>query len=154
MITIFCDFRQYSAKQLAFFLKPMLWSFFHNLHCFVLSQKRHFSANLFGENIFKNHSIGSWQTIKLCWKNWRLTRTSTASSRTWSCTRCRRSRRRGRRGPASSRRWGTFRWPLTRWGKRPDAKTQFLACRSKASCIKTHVHVWQVKTDPAESSNT
>jgi hypothetical protein len=46
MITIFGDFRQILAKKLAFFLNTISSKF-----GFVLSQKRHFFAKFFGENI-------------------------------------------------------------------------------------------------------
>jgi hypothetical protein len=39
MVTIFCDFSQFSAKKLAFSQIPMLRSFFSNF-TFLLSQKR------------------------------------------------------------------------------------------------------------------
>jgi hypothetical protein len=51
MITIFCDFGQFSAKKLAFFSKTkVMINFFQNFS-FVLSQKRQFFAEIFGENI-------------------------------------------------------------------------------------------------------
>jgi hypothetical protein len=45
MITIFCDFRQFSAKYWRFSQKPMLW---HNLALFRVK-----NANFFAENILK-----------------------------------------------------------------------------------------------------
>jgi hypothetical protein len=49
MITIFCDFSQFSAKKLAFFLNTnVMINFFQNL---VKNAK--FFANFFGENILK-----------------------------------------------------------------------------------------------------
>jgi hypothetical protein len=51
MITIFCDFPQFSAKILAFFQKPMLYDQFFSKFGFVLSQKRQFLAKFFCENI-------------------------------------------------------------------------------------------------------
>jgi hypothetical protein len=54
MITIFCDFRQFSAKKLAFFLNTNVTiNFFQNLHSFVSSQKRQFFRWNF-------HNIGPW----------------------------------------------------------------------------------------------
>jgi hypothetical protein len=54
MITIFCDFRQFSAKKFAFFSKTnVMVNFLHNLVIFVSSQKRNFFAEFFGENILK-----------------------------------------------------------------------------------------------------
>jgi hypothetical protein len=49
MITIFWNFRQFSAKKLAFFSKPMLWSKFS----FVLSQKTPFFWWIFRRKYFK-----------------------------------------------------------------------------------------------------
>jgi hypothetical protein len=48
MITIFCDFCQFSAEKMAFFSKTnVMIKILHNLASFVLTQKRQF----FGENI-------------------------------------------------------------------------------------------------------
>jgi hypothetical protein len=53
MITIFCDFRQFSAKLLAFFSKTnVMIKILHNLHSFVLSKNGNFFAEFFGEYIF------------------------------------------------------------------------------------------------------
>jgi hypothetical protein len=50
MITIFCDFRQFSAKKLAFFSKTnVMIKILHNLA--VFSRKRQFFAEFFDENI-------------------------------------------------------------------------------------------------------
>jgi hypothetical protein len=59
MITIFCDFRQFSCEKIGVFSKktPMLWSIFSQLS-FVFSQKRPFLCRLFLAKIFKNHNIG------------------------------------------------------------------------------------------------
>jgi hypothetical protein len=52
MITIFCNFRQFSAKKLAFFSKTnVIIKILHNLA--VSSQKRQFFPEFFGENILK-----------------------------------------------------------------------------------------------------
>jgi hypothetical protein len=52
MITSYCDFRQFSAKQLAFFSKTnVMIKILHNLACF--ESKMHFFAEFFGENIKK-----------------------------------------------------------------------------------------------------
>jgi hypothetical protein len=60
MITIFCDFRQFSAKKLAFFSKPnVMIKFLHYLALFWVKNANYF-AKIFGENIFKNHNIGPW----------------------------------------------------------------------------------------------
>jgi hypothetical protein len=57
MITIFCEFGQFSAKKFAFFSKPMLWSnFFQNLALFWV-KNANFFVKFFGENIQK---IGPW----------------------------------------------------------------------------------------------
>jgi hypothetical protein len=58
MITIFCDFSQFSAKKLAFFLNTNVMINLFSKFSFVLSQKRQFFAKFFGENILKNHNIG------------------------------------------------------------------------------------------------
>jgi hypothetical protein len=50
MITIFCDFRQFSAKKIAFISKTNVVIKFLHL---ALSQKRLFFAEFFGENIQK-----------------------------------------------------------------------------------------------------
>jgi hypothetical protein len=51
MITIFCDFRQFGAKKMAFFSKTnVMIKILHNLALFWVE--------FFGENIFKNHNIG------------------------------------------------------------------------------------------------
>jgi hypothetical protein len=49
MITIFCDFRQFLAKKLAFFSKTnVMIKILHNF-IFVSSRKRQFFAEFFGE---------------------------------------------------------------------------------------------------------
>jgi hypothetical protein len=53
MITIFGDFSQFSAKKLAFFLNTSAMITFLSKFAFVSSQKRHFFAKFFGENILK-----------------------------------------------------------------------------------------------------
>jgi hypothetical protein len=53
MITIFCDFRQFSAKKLAFFSKTNVMITIFAKTSSILNQKRHFFANFFGENILK-----------------------------------------------------------------------------------------------------
>jgi hypothetical protein len=50
MIPIFCDFRQFSAKKLAFFSKTNGMIKFLRKLSFVLSQKRPFFAEFFGGN--------------------------------------------------------------------------------------------------------
>jgi hypothetical protein len=53
MITIFCDFSQFSAKKLAFFLiTNVAINFFQNLALFRV-KNANFIAKFFGENIFK-----------------------------------------------------------------------------------------------------
>jgi hypothetical protein len=53
MITIFCDFRQFSAKKLAFFSKiNVMIQILHNLPLFWVKSANFFSE-LFGENILK-----------------------------------------------------------------------------------------------------
>jgi hypothetical protein len=52
MITIFCDFCQFSAKKLAFFSKAnVMIKFLPKIAVHSLSKKRHFFAEKFGENI-------------------------------------------------------------------------------------------------------
>jgi hypothetical protein len=53
MITIFCDFYQFSAKKLAFFLKTNVTITIFAKTSFVLSQNAIIFAKFFGENIFK-----------------------------------------------------------------------------------------------------
>jgi hypothetical protein len=50
MITIFCDFSQFSAKNWLFSSIPMLRSFFQNLALFWVKNAKFF-AKFFGENI-------------------------------------------------------------------------------------------------------
>jgi hypothetical protein len=74
MIKIFGDFRQFSAKKLAFSQKPMLWSkFLHNLLA-LLRIKNAIFCNFFRRKYFKNHNIGprcrfGWSTCfpHCCW---------------------------------------------------------------------------------------
>jgi hypothetical protein len=52
MITIFCDFRQFSAKKMAFFSKSsVMINVFQNL-AFFETKTPIFSLNFFGKNIF------------------------------------------------------------------------------------------------------
>jgi hypothetical protein len=51
MITSFCDFSQFSAKKLAFFLNTNVMINFSSKFSFVLSQNANFFASFFGENI-------------------------------------------------------------------------------------------------------
>jgi hypothetical protein len=51
MITIFCDFRQFSAKKLAFFSKTNVMIIIFAKTSSSLSKKRQFFAKFFGENI-------------------------------------------------------------------------------------------------------
>jgi hypothetical protein len=57
MITIFCDFRQFSAK---------IWRF-SQIFCIIQlcfdSKSPFFSPIFFGENIFKNHIIGPMSVL-------------------------------------------------------------------------------------------
>jgi hypothetical protein len=60
MITIFGNFRQFSAKKLAFFSQTnVMIKILHNLG-FVLSQKRQFFRRIFRQKYLKNHNIGPW----------------------------------------------------------------------------------------------
>jgi hypothetical protein len=61
MITIFCDFRQFSAKKLALFSKTNVM--IKILHTLALSQKRQFFRNFFWRKYFLNHNIGPRLTV-------------------------------------------------------------------------------------------
>jgi hypothetical protein len=64
MITIFGDFRQFSAKKLAFFSKTnVMIKFLHN-NSFVLSQKRLFFRRIFGQKYFLNRKIGIQELVR------------------------------------------------------------------------------------------
>jgi hypothetical protein len=52
MITIFCDFRQFSAKKLAFFSQTNVMIKFLQKEAVVLAKNANFFAKFFGENIF------------------------------------------------------------------------------------------------------
>jgi hypothetical protein len=57
MITIFCDFRHFSAKKFAFFSKTnVAIKVLHYLACFELK------TPFFGQ-IKKNHNTGPWKTF-------------------------------------------------------------------------------------------
>jgi hypothetical protein len=59
MITIFCDFCQFSAKKMALFSKTnVMIKFLHNLALF--SVKMSFLADFFRRKYLKNHNIGPW----------------------------------------------------------------------------------------------
>jgi hypothetical protein len=53
MITIFCDFRQFSAKKMAFFSKTNVMIKFLNTLALFWVKNVNFFAEFFGENIFK-----------------------------------------------------------------------------------------------------
>jgi hypothetical protein len=53
MITIFCDFGQFSAKKLAFFSKTNVRIKFLQKLAAVWAKNANFFSNFFGENIFK-----------------------------------------------------------------------------------------------------
>jgi hypothetical protein len=58
MITIFCDFSQFSAKKLAFFSNTnVMIKILRNLALFRV-KNANFFAEIFGENLKKNHNIG------------------------------------------------------------------------------------------------
>jgi hypothetical protein len=57
MITIFCDFSQFSAK-IGVFLKYQCYDQLFSEFIFVLSQKRQFFAKFFGKNILKIKTSG------------------------------------------------------------------------------------------------
>jgi hypothetical protein len=58
MITIFCDFRQFPAKKLAFFSKTNVMINFFKKISFVFSQKCQFFRRIFRRKYFENHNIG------------------------------------------------------------------------------------------------
>jgi hypothetical protein len=58
MITIFCDFWQFSEKKLAFFSKTNVMIKIFAQFSFVLSQKRQFFRWIFRRKYLKNHNIG------------------------------------------------------------------------------------------------
>jgi hypothetical protein len=60
MITIFCDFSQFLAKKLAFFLNTnVMINFFQNLALFRV-KNANFFAKFFWQKYLKNHNIGPW----------------------------------------------------------------------------------------------
>jgi hypothetical protein len=78
MITIFCDFSQFSAKKLAFFLNTnAMINFFQNLVLFWV-KNADFFAKFFGENILKSitsvpgraETINELQEIQLLRNQW------------------------------------------------------------------------------------
>jgi hypothetical protein len=59
MITIFCNFWQFSAKKLAFFSKPnVMIKILHDLPLFWVKNANFFLN--FSAKYFKNHNIGPW----------------------------------------------------------------------------------------------
>jgi ABC-type uncharacterized transport system fused permease/ATPase subunit len=58
MITIFCDFRQFSAKKIGVLPKYQCYDQLFSKFSFVLSQKRQFFRKKFRRKYFKNHNIG------------------------------------------------------------------------------------------------
>jgi hypothetical protein len=58
MITIFCDFCQFSAKKLAFFSKTNVMTTIFQKLAVAFAKNSNIFANFFGENILKNHNIG------------------------------------------------------------------------------------------------
>jgi choline-glycine betaine transporter len=80
MITIFCDFRQFSAKKLAFFSKTnVMIQFFAYLALFCV-KNANFFAEILGENILKiitsvpevKISCATLHTRRHCLRNWIL----------------------------------------------------------------------------------
>jgi Holliday junction resolvasome RuvABC DNA-binding subunit len=65
MITIFCDFSQFSAKKIGVFLKYQCNDQIILKFGFVLSQKRHFFRKIFRQKYFKNHNIGPRSLISM-----------------------------------------------------------------------------------------
>jgi hypothetical protein len=54
VITIFCDFSQFSAKKIGVFLKYQYYDQLFSKFSFVLRQKRQFFRKIFSENILKS----------------------------------------------------------------------------------------------------
>jgi hypothetical protein len=66
MITIFCDFWQFSAKKLAFFSKTnVLINFFQTLALFWV--KNAIFCWIFRRKYLKNHNIGPWSDGAVKW---------------------------------------------------------------------------------------
>jgi hypothetical protein len=58
MITIFCDFSQFSAKKIGVFLKYQYCDHIFSKFAFVSSQKRQFFREIIWRKYFQNHNIG------------------------------------------------------------------------------------------------
>jgi hypothetical protein len=95
MITIFCDFRQFSAKKLAFFSKTnVMMKFLFNLALFRVKNAKF--CWFFWRKNFKNHNIdpsllGShvlWATLRSPLRTWPTRRGRPQSSRvrSYTCT--------------------------------------------------------------------
>jgi hypothetical protein len=71
MITIFCDFRQVWAKELAFFSKTnVMMKFLQKLSVYSFCKKTAIFPNFFGENIVKilssvSDRVAIWQPSKI-----------------------------------------------------------------------------------------
>jgi hypothetical protein len=64
MITIFCDFCQFSAKKLAFFSKTNVMITIFAKTSSSLSKKRQLFRKIFWRKYFKNHNIGPRNWMK------------------------------------------------------------------------------------------
>jgi hypothetical protein len=91
MITIFCDFCQYSAKQLALFSKTNVMITFKKCYDHILaksssslSKKRHYVCHFFVENIFKIiTSVPGMDDTLNCAKYYKDSRDETSFLRLW-----------------------------------------------------------------------
>jgi hypothetical protein len=80
MITIFCDFSQFSAKKLAFFSKTnVMIIFFQNLASFRV-KNANFFANFLAKIFKKNHNIGPRSPCSGSWLSVTLPHTLSSSS--------------------------------------------------------------------------
>jgi hypothetical protein len=65
MITIFCNFWQFSAKNWHFYQKNQCYDQFFAQFTSVLSQKRQFFRWIFRRKYLKNHNIGPWFLVPI-----------------------------------------------------------------------------------------
>jgi hypothetical protein len=57
IVTIICDFHQFSAEKMRFSQKPMSWSYFFAKTSIILDKK----LQIFRRNYFIKHNIGPWK---------------------------------------------------------------------------------------------
>jgi hypothetical protein len=63
MVIIFCNFRQSSAKLLAFLSKTNLMINIFAKTSISLSKKRQYFRKMFRREYFKNHNMGTWSSL-------------------------------------------------------------------------------------------